>query len=140
MESDELVEGAGGLLGVVPELRVDELLPCVADGITGVGHRRLPDRPVGVCDTSLCSAERAVESLLRYTTPDNSRRLAGVVSMANTGWPPEQLPVWPEGRRSALAATAILLLVLVGGLTLLRIAAGWPDARWEASLCSRPCC
>jgi hypothetical protein len=40
---------------------------------------------------------------------------------------------WPWGRRSAVAASGLLLLILVGGVALLRIAADWPAARWEAA-------
>ncbi len=40
---------------------------------------------------------------------------------------------WPWGMRAALAATGVLLLVLVGGVALLRITADWPEARWEGA-------
>jgi hypothetical protein len=40
---------------------------------------------------------------------------------------------WPWGRRTAVAATGLLLVVLVGAVAVLRIAADWPDARWEAA-------
>ncbi len=53
--------------------------------------------------------------------------------MARDTGPDAAAVFWPWGRRSAIAVTAALLVVLVGGVAVLRIAADWPDARWEAA-------
>lgn len=46
----------------------------------------------------------------------------------------ESVAFWPWGRRSALAASAALLIVLVGGVIVLRLASGWPEAQWEGPI------
>lgn len=45
----------------------------------------------------------------------------------------DHIEFWPWGRVSALATSAGLLVLLVGGVALLRLAADWPDARWEGA-------
>jgi len=47
--------------------------------------------------------------------------------------PADPVAFWPWGRRSALAASAVLLVFLVGGVAVLRVTADWPDARWEGA-------
>jgi hypothetical protein len=41
---------------------------------------------------------------------------------------------WPWGPGSAVAATGLLLVLLLGTVAVLRIAADWPHERWEAAL------
>lgn len=47
--------------------------------------------------------------------------------------PADPVTFWPWGRRSALAASGVLLVFLVGGVAVLRLTADWPDAQWEGA-------